>query len=103
ILAAGFLLSSLPHMFADTNVADDPAADESESSEAAPTKEDEKDDEPEKEPKTIEELTKDSDLIDGLFPIYRDRKTGEVRLLLSEEHLDKSYLYFTYVENGVSD
>ena len=59
----------------------------------------------EKEPKekTIEELVEDSELIKGLLSLYRDTKTGELRLLLKEGQLDQEYLYFSYAENGVSD
>lgn len=53
--------------------------------------------------KTIAELVEESDLSEGLLKFYRDRKTGKVRLLLSEEDLNKEYLYFSYVENGVAD
>ncbi|MDQ8187412.1 hypothetical protein [Pelagicoccus sp. SDUM812002] len=53
--------------------------------------------------KTIAELTEESDLSEGLFDFYRDRKTGKVRLLLTEDDLDKEYLYFSYVENGVAE
>ncbi|MCZ6675203.1 MAG: DUF5117 domain-containing protein, partial [Verrucomicrobia bacterium] len=80
------------------------AAQETETNESTPEEvvdegaEDEAEEE-EKE-KTIEELTENSDLIEGLFTFYRDRKTGEVRLLLSEDDLDKEYLYFSYAENG---
>ena len=59
----------------------------------------------EKEPKekTIEELVEDSELIKGLLSLYRDTKTGELRLLLKEGQLDQEYLYFSYAESGVSD
>jgi len=46
-------------------------------------------------------VLKDSDRIDGLFTLYRDRKTGDLRLELTAAELDKDYLYFTYTENGV--
>jgi len=55
----------------------------------------------EQEPKTIEEIVKDSDRIDGLFTLYRDRKTGDLRMLLNRDQLDREYLYFTYTVNGV--
>jgi hypothetical protein len=55
----------------------------------------------EQKPKTVEEVLKDSDRIDGLFTLYRDRKTGQLRFLLQREQLDKPFLYFTYTENGV--
>ena len=46
-------------------------------------------------------MLKDSDRIDGLFTLYSDRKTGDLRLMLHAAELDKSFLYFTYTENGV--
>lgn len=52
-------------------------------------------------PKTVAEVLKDSDRIDGLFTAYRDRKTGELRFLLRQDQLDTEFLYFTYTENGV--
>lgn len=56
----------------------------------------------EQEPKTIEEVLEDSELIEGLFTLYRDQKTGDLRMLLTEGQLDREYLYFTYAENGVT-
>ena len=53
------------------------------------------------DPKTVEDVLENSDRIDGLFTLYRDRKTGDLRMLLSTDQLDRSYLYFTYAENGV--
>ncbi len=47
------------------------------------------------------EVLKDSDRIDGLFTLYRDRKTGALRMALTADELEKTYLYFTYTENGV--
>jgi hypothetical protein len=55
----------------------------------------------EAEPKSIGEILENSDRIDGLFTLYRDRKSGDLRMLLSADQLDTSYLYFTYSENGV--
>jgi hypothetical protein len=55
----------------------------------------------EEKPKTVEEVLKDSDRVDGLFTVYRDRKTGDLRMLLTAQQLDKPYLYFSYTENGV--
>jgi hypothetical protein len=56
---------------------------------------------PPEQPKTVEEVLEDSDRIDGLFTLYRDRKTGDLRMALTPAELDKSYLYFTYTENGI--
>ncbi|MBX2858220.1 MAG: zinc-dependent metalloprotease, partial [Cellvibrionaceae bacterium] len=54
-----------------------------------------------KEKKTIKEIIKNSERIDGLFTLFRDKDSGELRLLLKPEQLNTNYLYFTYVENGV--
>jgi hypothetical protein len=62
---------------------------------------DEGETEEEKKP-TIVEITEDSDRIDGLFTLFRDRNTGELRLLLEEEQLGRRYIYFGYVEDGVA-
>jgi len=56
---------------------------------------------PDEKPKTVAEVLKDSDRSDGLFTLFRDRKTGDLRLQLSTAELDRRYLYFTYTENGV--
>jgi len=57
--------------------------------------------EEEKDP-TIAEITEDSDRIDGLFTLFRDRNTGELRLQLDKEQLGRQYIYFGYVEDGVA-
>jgi hypothetical protein len=56
---------------------------------------------PEK-PKTIEELTKDGDALDGLLSLVRDRKNGDLWIRLRPEQLGKAYLYFGYTESGVT-
>ncbi len=53
--------------------------------------------------KTIEELVKSSEKLDGLFPIYRDTITGSIQLLVTEEQLNKEFIYFSQVANGVTD
>ncbi|HET6565524.1 MAG TPA: DUF5117 domain-containing protein, partial [Xanthomonadales bacterium] len=61
------------------------------------------DKEKEEKPKTIAEYTKDADRIDGLFTLYRDRKTGETSMLIKPEQLDKEYIYWMQIANGVVD
>lgn len=62
----------------------------------------EADDDEEEDEKTIEEILEDSTLHEGLFRLYRDTKTGELRMLLEADQLDQTYLYFVYTENGVT-
>ncbi len=54
-------------------------------------------------PKTIAEFTKDAERIDGLFTLFRDRKTGETSMLIKREQLDKEFIYWMQVANGVVD
>ena len=55
----------------------------------------------EAKPKTIAELVADSDRKDGLFTLFRDRKTGQVRMLIGKDQLDKEFVYFAQASNGV--
>ncbi|MDZ4729897.1 MAG: zinc-dependent metalloprotease [Xanthomonadales bacterium] len=57
----------------------------------------------EEKPKTIAEFTKDADRIDGLFTLFRDKKTGETSMLIKPDQLDKEYIYWMQVANGVVD
>ena len=49
------------------------------------------------------ELTEKKEKIDGLFPLYRDNEKGEVLLEVRKSQLDKDFLYYSYMENGVLD
>ncbi len=51
--------------------------------------------------KTVAELTKDADKIDGLFTLYRDRKKGTAYLAIRKNQLDKEYIYFTHTRDGI--
>lgn len=55
------------------------------------------------EKKTIEELVKQSKKIEGLFTIYQDTVTGSIQMLINENQIDKEYIYFNQIADGVSD
>jgi hypothetical protein len=57
----------------------------------------------EEKPKTIAELTEKSDRLEGLFTLFRDTETGEVNMLINEDQLDKEFIYFAHIANGVLD
>ncbi len=57
----------------------------------------------EEKPKTIAELTKDATAFEGLFTLYQDPKTGETNMLVKKDQLDKEFIYFVQVANGVLD
>ncbi|WP_425659108.1 zinc-dependent metalloprotease [Tenacibaculum ascidiaceicola] len=51
--------------------------------------------------KTIKNLTKSSKKLDGLFTIFQDTVTGDVKLLLKKDQLDKDFIYFSQIADGV--
>lgn len=53
------------------------------------------------EPKTIAEITADSDRHDGIFTAYRDRKSGALRLALRPDQLDREYIYLAVTADGI--
>ena len=58
---------------------------------------------PKKKGKSIKDLTKSSKKIEGLFTIYQDTVTGAVKLLVKEDQLNKDFIYFSQIANGVTD
>ena len=46
---------------------------------------------------------KNTDKIEGLFTLYRDKTKGKLYLEINEEQLNKEYIHFSYIENGVTD
>jgi hypothetical protein len=56
-----------------------------------------------KNDKTIKELTESSIRIDGLFTIYQDTVTGSVKLLVKKEQLNKDFIYFSQIADGVTE
>ncbi len=58
---------------------------------------------PKKPKKSIESLTKKSKKMEGLFTIFQDTVTGDVKLLIKEDQFDKDYIYFSQIANGVLD
>jgi hypothetical protein len=58
---------------------------------------------PKKKEKSIKDLTKGSKKIEGLFTIYQDTVTGAVKLLVKKEQLNKDFIYFSQIADGVTD
>ncbi|HSM69713.1 MAG TPA: DUF5117 domain-containing protein, partial [Xanthomonadales bacterium] len=56
-----------------------------------------------KKPKTIAELTEDSDRYEGFFTLFRDKKTGETHMLIKPEQVGMSFIYWVQIANGVVD
>ena len=62
---------------------------------------DTKKDKAEKKEKTIEELTKSCKKIEGLFTIYQDTVTGEVKMTVKEEQFQNEFIYFSQIADGI--
>ena len=55
-----------------------------------------------KKEKSIKDLTKSSKKIEGLFTIYQDTITGSVKLLVKEDQLNKDFIYFSQIADGIA-
>ena len=51
----------------------------------------------------IAEKTKACKKYDGLFPMFQDTTNGSLYFIVKKEHLAKTFIYFSYTENGVVD
>ncbi|SFD40520.1 zinc-dependent metalloprotease [Algibacter pectinivorans] len=60
---------------------------------------------PAKKPKekSIADLTKASKKIEGLFTVYQDTITGELQMVITQNQLDKEFIYFSQIADGVLD
>lgn len=53
--------------------------------------------------KSIADLVKKSKKIEGLFTIYQDTINGSLQMIVSEQQINKEYIHFNQVSNGVVD
>lgn len=65
-------------------------------------KSEEKKEEEEKK-KTLEEVIKDHEAIDGLFPLYRDKETGALMMEISETHFQQEFIYHAQTLDGAAE
>jgi len=56
-----------------------------------------------KKEKKISDLIKSSIEIDGLFKIYQDTITGSLQMIITKDQIDKEFIHFNQVANGVLD
>lgn len=54
-------------------------------------------------PKTLAKFTEKLEKSDGLFPLYRDAKTGELFLQISADQLGEEFIYLVATENGPAE
>ena len=60
-------------------------------------------DKKDKKEKSIKDLTKSSSTIDGLFTIFQDSSSGELKMLITEDQLEKDFIYFSQIADGVTE
>ncbi|NQZ78789.1 MAG: DUF5117 domain-containing protein, partial [Ekhidna sp.] len=53
------------------------------------------------EKKTIESATKKHTKMEGLFTIYQDSTNGKIKMAIREDQLNKEFIYFGQVKDGV--
>lgn len=53
--------------------------------------------------KSIEDLVKQSKKIEGLFTVYQDTVNGSLQMVITEEQLEKEFIHFNQVADGVLD
>jgi len=53
--------------------------------------------------KKIKDLVKSSKEIDGLFKIYQDTITGSLQMIVKEDQINKEFIHFNQVADGVLD
>lgn len=58
---------------------------------------------PAKKDKSIADLVKSSKKIEGLFSVYQDTITGSLQMVISEKQIDKEFIYFSQISNGIMD
>ncbi|MGY3792820.1 zinc-dependent metalloprotease [uncultured Aquimarina sp.] len=51
--------------------------------------------------KSIEDLTKKSKKIEGLFTVYRDTIDGSTQMLIKKDQIGKEFIYFSQISDGV--
>ena len=51
--------------------------------------------------KSIIDIAKESLLYDGLFAIYQDSVTGDIKMVIKEDQIGKEYIYFSQIADGV--
>ena len=53
--------------------------------------------------KAFEEITKDKEVLEGIFTLYRDRETGKTYLEIQPEQLNQNFLYAATLASGLGD
>ena len=57
----------------------------------------------EDEEKSIGDVTKESERFDGLFVMFQSRKDGKLHMLVRADQIDKEFVYFRMVRDGIAE
>lgn len=92
-----------PEKPAATKKQDEPEEKEDEKDKETDETEPEKDEKKEKKKngRLIEDIVEEHDYLDGLFKLYRDPKNGSINMEIREDQLDKEFIYYSHVADGV--
>lgn len=55
----------------------------------------------EEKEKTIAELTKGNEKLEGLFTLYQDSLSGAIKMSIHKNQLNKDYIYFAQIADGI--
>ncbi|WP_262690483.1 zinc-dependent metalloprotease [Kordiimonas aestuarii] len=80
---------------------EDAAADEDKAEEEDTADVEKTDKKKKKKDKTLEELTEDQQVMDGLFKLYQDPEKGDLMMEVRADQLDKEFIYFSHTADGV--
>jgi hypothetical protein len=53
--------------------------------------------------KSIKDLTKSSNKIDGLFTIFQDSIDGKLKMVIKKEQFNQEFIYFSQIADGVTE
>ncbi len=99
-LFLSLLLSSAFTASAIQEESEEPAAQTEDTSDEAKSNDDE-DEEAEEEPDTLEVVVEDMEYFPGIFDLYRDTENGSLHMAIKQSQIDKEFLYFATINNGV--
>lgn len=53
--------------------------------------------------KKISELTKNSSKVSGLFTVYQDSTSGDIKISVTKDQIGKEFIYFSQIADGVTE
>ncbi|MDT0595733.1 zinc-dependent metalloprotease [Glaciecola petra] len=104
LLSLSLYITSTMLSFAQEEEPAEPPKEETSTSQTAneESSEEKNDEESEEEkPETLEEVVEEMERFPGIFDLYRDTETGGLHMAIAKSQIDKEFLYFATIKNGV--